>query len=356
MKKLIFNLILSLIILSISGCKQDNAPVPLKFKGYEGNPVLVPGEPGSWDDMYVINAFEIKDEGTVYLFYTAYSQKGTRSLGVATSTDGKHFIKFESNPILVGDKMGFDAFGVAQAHILREDSLWVLYYNGREIAGFSSGPFIGRATSKSLKGPWIRREYPVLTTGRRGEWDSDFVYLGPVLKTNDGTYKMYYAAGDDLISQYNFYIGLATSSDGIHWKKYNDPTTVDHPFADSDPVLMTGKPGEWDDGSVLTGTILEHPYGFEMYYAGAKIFKSPGEVNQVESIGYASSPDGIHWKKYRKNPIYRLEDDPLSIKFEKYSAVIQGPKLLFMDSQCFMYYDYGHSIHSGISMAFAELR
>ena len=38
MKKLIFNLVLSLFILVLSSCRQDNAPAPLKFKGYEGNP------------------------------------------------------------------------------------------------------------------------------------------------------------------------------------------------------------------------------------------------------------------------------------------------------------------------------
>ncbi len=61
MKKLTFNLVLSLFILSLSGCKQEKYPTPLKFKGYENNPVLVPGEPGSWDDLYVINAFVLED-------------------------------------------------------------------------------------------------------------------------------------------------------------------------------------------------------------------------------------------------------------------------------------------------------
>ena len=28
------------IILSLSGCKQDNSPAPLKFKAYEHNPIL----------------------------------------------------------------------------------------------------------------------------------------------------------------------------------------------------------------------------------------------------------------------------------------------------------------------------
>ena len=85
MKKLIFNLILSLIILAISGCKQENAPVPLKFKGYEGNPVLAPGEPGSWDDLYVFCCYVLAYDDTIYLYYTGDSKRGRRALGLATS-------------------------------------------------------------------------------------------------------------------------------------------------------------------------------------------------------------------------------------------------------------------------------
>ena len=86
----------------------------------------------------MINAFVLEDHDTIYLFYTAYNQSGSRALGLATSLDGFHFTKFKGNPILTGDKKGYDAFGVAQAQVLKEDSLWVLYFNGREIAGFSS--------------------------------------------------------------------------------------------------------------------------------------------------------------------------------------------------------------------------
>jgi predicted GH43/DUF377 family glycosyl hydrolase len=343
MKIQIFNLILSLSIMGLSGCKEDNSLSPYKFKGYEGNPVLVPGEPGSWDDLYVINAFVLEDHDTIYLFYTAYNQSGNRALGLATSLDGFHFTKFEGNPILTGDKKGYDAFGVAQAQVLKEDSLWVLYFNGREIAGFSSGPSIGRATSKSLKGCWEKSEEPVLTTGRRGEWDSEFIYLGPVLKSDDGGYVMYFAGGEDIVSQLDFYIGMANSKDGISWTKYNDPATGQHPFADSYPVMMTGKHGDWDEDIVLACVVVDLPDGYGMYYS-------------CDAFGYATSMDGIRWKKFGKNPVYTLENDPYWYKMNDKYATMQGAKFLFQDSLCFMYYDYGHCENSAISMAIAEVK
>jgi predicted GH43/DUF377 family glycosyl hydrolase len=355
MKKLIFNLILSLFILVLSGCKQNNFPAPLKFKGYENNPVLVPGEPGSWDDLNVFCCCILEYDDTIYLYYTAHSKTGNRSLGLATSTDGYYFTKFKGNPILTGDKKGYDAFGVGQAGILKEDSLWVLYFNGREIAGYASGPSFGRATAKLLQGPWTKSEEPVLTTGRRGEWDSDFI-SNPVLVMDNGSYRMYYSGGEDLVSYTNVYIGMATSEDGITWRKFNNPVTRQHPFVDSDPVMLTGKPGEWDYDIVLTGPVLPINSGFEMYYYGSVSPKTEDDNWEAGSIGYATSEDGIHWERYKKNPVYSVEDDPYYFKMSKKEAIIHNPKILVKDSLCILYYDYGAGVNSAISMAIAEVR
>ena len=193
--------------------------------------MLVPGEPGSWDDLYVINAFVLEEDDTIYLFYTAYSQTGNRALGLATSTDGYHFTKFKGNPILTGDKTGYGAFGVAQAQVLKEDSLWVLYFNGREIAGFSSGPSFRQGYCKiSQRSLDKKRRTRYSLSGRRGEWDCDFIYLGPVLKLDDGSYVMYYAGGDDIVSQRNFYIGNGNFNGWNHLEKVqrsgNHPASI----------------------------------------------------------------------------------------------------------------------------------
>lgn len=356
MKKRIFNLILSLIILALAGCKENGGPVPLRFKGYEYNPVLVPGKPGSWDDYYVFCCFILEYDDTVYLYYTGYSKTGNRALGLAISADGYHFIKYPGNPILTGDQKGYDAFGIGQAEILKEDSLWVLFFNGREIAGYGSGPSFGRAISDRLIGPWTRSEEPVMTSGRKGEWDSDFIAIGSVLEMDNGSYMMYYGGGEDLVSFTNIYIGMATSEDGIVWKKYNNPETMQHPFADSDPVIFTGKPGEWDHDIVLAGPVLPISSGFETYYYGSVTPKTEDDIWEAGSIGYATSEDGIHWEKYKNNPVYSVEDDPYYFKMLKKEAIIHDPRILVKDSLCMMYYDYGAGVNSAISMAIAEVK
>lgn len=333
--KLWYNFLIGVIFLA--SCRQESFPPPLEFKGWEGNPVIVPGERGSWDDLYVIMAFVLEYDDTIYLYYTAYNRAGNRALGLATSTDGYHFTKYPSNPILTGDGEGYDAFGVAQAQVLKADTGWVMYFNGREIAGFSSGPAIGRAMAPSLKGPWIKGKDPVLTTGRKGEWDSDFIYLGPVIKLNDTSYLLYYSAGEHLFPEGDFSTGIATSKDGSQWIKYNDPSTRDHPFADSDPVLTPDHPGE----IALICDVVGNKEGYGMYYNGAS--------------RYAYSKYGIHWEKYRGKMPYSLEEDPHYRKLGKNADLgMQGNKLLFRDSVCLMYYDYGHSRNSAISMAISR--
>lgn len=352
MRQIVFSILLPSVFL-MAGCGHDNSQTPLKFKGYGNNPVLVPGESGSWDDLYVFNSCVLKEQDTIYLFYNALNKTGNRAIGLATSTDGYHFTKFKGNPILTGDKTGYCAFGVAQAQVLKEDSLWVLYFNSREIAGYNAGPFFGRATAKSLKGPWIKGQAPILTSGERGEWDCDFINHGSVLKLDDDAYVMYYGGGDNLPSFTNFYIGMATSTDGINWKKYNDPATTQHPFAESDPVMMTGKPGEWDVDLVLCGRVIPLQDGFEMYYHGGATKAVKWEVG---SLGYATSRDGIHWKKYHNNPVYTVEDDPYYAKMTKKEAIIQSPDFVVKDSICFMYYNYGASVNSAIGLAVAKFK
>ena len=184
------------------------------------------------------------------------------------SNDGVSFRKFAGNPVLAPDDNGFDAFTAGPGRVLIDDSVWVMYYNGQELAGFSPGKSVGRATALIPTGPWKRSETPVLSSGSKGEWDDGFIIPCSVLKLNDSSYRMYYLGGTEITIWKDFYVGMATSFDGINWKKHNDPTTTQHPFAESDPVLMNGNTGDWDEPlyldsrrDKLSGRIQDVLYG-----------------------------------------------------------------------------------------------
>ena len=93
--------------------------------------------------------------------------------------------------------------------------------------------------------------------------------------------------------------GFATSTDGIHWIKYDDPATTEAPYANSDPVLKLGvSPFAWDHDRTIIPVVRSTETGYEMWYTGLCL----GITG--EHIGYATSDDGISWNKYADNPIF----------------------------------------------------
>lgn len=336
----------------IIGCNQDETPRPLKFQAYDGNPVLSHGAAGEWDDLYVALPYVVIDESIYYLFFMGVQRNNIAAVELAISTDGYCFMKFEGNPLLAPDGTGYDAFGVGAPVVIRQNSLWVMYFNAIETASFGPGKYIGRATATSLTGPWTKDNKPVLTAGRMGEWDDDYLFPGSIIQSDDGVYRMYYSGGADFAGNQHLYLGMAMSTDGINWKKYNNPATTQRPFADSDPVLKTGRPGEWDDQLIWTCHVFSSSIGYEMYYGG---FKTTQNIH-VGAMGYAFSRDGIVWERYAGNPVYTIDydrhaDNLVEITFE-------GPSLLFLDTLCLMYYDYGiiGEIRSHIGVATARLK
>jgi hypothetical protein len=323
--------LLFLILLQTS-CRQDTISTPPKFTGYKNNPILNPGEPGSWDELIIFSPQVMLHENVFYLFYLGGNEAGNMAVGLATSPDGFNYSKFEGNPVLAPDKSGFDAFEVGPGIILKEDTSWVMYYNCHELAGYGPGISVGRATAKVLTGPWIRGDSPVMTAGRKGEWDDGFIIPCSVLKLENGEYRMYYTGGREISTWVDIYFGMAVSKDGYNWKKYNDPITTQHPFADSDPVFFTGKEGEWDDKNVWMANVSKHKNGFRMYYGGSD--------GKIDAIGYAESGDGIQWQRYHGNPVYEGKEDPDTKKADG-SLLVTNPFLLLLDTICLLYYDHG---------------
>lgn len=325
-----------LLVFIILACSSDHAPVPLKFRAYEANPILSPGEPGSWDELFLWNPQVVKEHNVFYLYYLGGNISGKMAIGYATSYDGIHFTKSGGNPVVSPDEQGFDACTVGPGIVLKNDSSWLMYYNAQDLKAFAPGHFAGRATALSLSGPWLKSENPVIASGNKGEWDAGFIIPSSVLYLEDGSYMMFYSAGTDIALFDDFCVGMAQSPDGVNWKKYNDPQTTGHPFAESDPVLVPGPRGEWDGSFVWMANVTKYPGGFIMYYAAART----NAREELKAIGYASSKDGIHWEKYNGNPVYRSEDDSFILNQGKI-GYLENPCLVYLDTISFMYYECG---------------
>jgi len=79
--------------------------------------------------------------------------------------------------------------------------------------------------------------------------------------------------------------------------------TEDHEFKlRSEPVFKTGPKSAWDHGEVDPGAVIFHDGKFHMLYNAMK------QWPMAFSVGYATSEDGITWKRETAEPVLRVSD------------------------------------------------
>ena len=97
----------------------------------------------------------------------------------------------------------------------------------------------------------------------------------------------------------------------VHWTKSAD-----------NPVMLAGTSGDWDKNQISPSTVIYQDSMYHMWYWGGDI-----GVHKFQ-IGYASSPDGIHWTKDTlHNPV--LTQGSVGA-WDDY--VVSTPSVLFRDS------------------------
>lgn len=317
---------------------QDTPPAPdFLFTPHAQNPVLDRGAAGAWDgDCGTIYAPQVvEQDGVYYLFYTGSCDRGGRpsAIGVARSDDGVTWTRSDQNPILTPDSTGHDAMCVSAGVPFVDGDTWTLYYaaNSQPCAG--PGRYIGRATAPTPDGPWQRDSSPVLEAGSEGAWDSGFIMPHTVLRTDDG-YVLFYSAGEEFLVPLPRRIGMATSADGIHWTKFDDPTTTEAPYAESDPLLAVGADGALTPFEVWTFDVLHTEDGWEMFYSAT----CPRAADQTcpGFIAYAHSHDGIHWQTYAEPDQWLMT--PLTIDQSWAEHCLCYPSALRHDDEYWLYF------------------
>jgi predicted GH43/DUF377 family glycosyl hydrolase len=301
------------------------------FHFYEGNPVLQHSGNIQWDAIYIDPGGMIYKDGLFHMFFNGINGfPASIGVGYATSTDGYHWTRQVNEPILRASNLrGTHLIGnnlFVTSTLVEDDGTWVLYFYTLSGGTFNGPGDIGRATASSPTGPWTIDPEPLLSPGASGEWD-DVQVNGPnVLKTDNG-YIMYY---DGHGSESTSRIGMATSSDGIHWTKYNDPATTEPAFAESDPVLTVSSDG-WDSTRVIDPNVVQTSDGWVMIYLATT---GTGKFAGSDfSFGTASSTDGIHWEKSAQNPILSNKERP------QWSATYLAT-LLHVEDTYYLYFDF----------------
>jgi predicted GH43/DUF377 family glycosyl hydrolase len=277
------------VVVSIVLCCVGSAVGQTRWIYHPDNPVVPPGDPGSWDDGARIATSVLFDGAVYHMWFAGVNAAGVLGdIGHATSDDGVEWTMDPGNPVLTRGVPGaWDDQFVIISTVVYDGAQFHMWYTGwhggRERIGYATSPD-GSAWTKY----W---DNPVIDVGPPGSWYALQVRPGQVIDEG-GTYKMWLAGLEEGSGVAR--IGYAESADGISWQMLPDP------------ILQPGQdPGAWDAFRVVNPTVVSDGSAYHMLYAGTRIQGS----QEIGKIGYAFSSDGIHWTKHRDNPVIETSDD-----------------------------------------------
>jgi len=158
-------------------------------------------------------------------------------------------------------------------------------------------------------------------------WDN-LAVISPVILYDGDSYKMWFA-GRSVGNPIR--IGYATSPDGVTWTE------------NENPVLTVGPSGSFDSANLQKLTVLHEETGYKMWYTGI-------DASGRQTIGLATSLDGVNWLKYSQNPVLV---PGLSGSWNE--ALVKGPSVVMLDGVYFMWF-IGLSAEgeAGIGLAYSN--
>jgi len=218
--------------------------------------------------------------------------------------------KYDKNPVLGGD-LG-TCFDMS---VLKEENKYRMWFSWR--------PKESIALVESADGiHWSKPEI-VLEPDPNSTWE-DRVNRPVVVKHNN-IYHLWYTGQ----TRNRSWIGFATSSDGRNWKRVSDK-----------PVLSSEN--SWENVAVMCPHVLwdEKEKLYRMWY-------SAGEQYEPNAIGYATSPNGLHWTKWTANPVFVANPNN---QWEQYK--VTGCQVIRHGQWYLMFYiGFGDEHHAQIGLA-----
>lgn len=178
----------------------------------------------------------------VHLFYQTYGNQKNDAICHAVSEDGITFERDKTNPIFrpTGD---WNCGRAIDAEVVKFKNQYLLFFATRDpdykiqMQGVAAAPL----NTDFNRNDWKQlADYPIMTP--EYQWEGECVEGASVIQRGEELYMFYAGAYNNWPQQ----IGVAKSSDGIHWKKLSDK-----------PFLTNGKPGEWNSSE------SGHPHIFE---------------------------------------------------------------------------------------------
>lgn len=189
----------------------------------------------------------------------------------------QNWTKYAGNPVFAKSEKSWDD-GIILGHsVIKSGSTYKMWYAGGH--GIESLNGIGYATSTDGI-HWTRYGGNSVFKGKPGAWDASNVALPSVLQDGSLLHMWYLTATAD-----GDKFGYATSGDGINWDRHPSP-------------VFQSKAGGWYRDGVFPGTVIKEKETFKMWFSGSIGSLRQSSPTTENSIGYATSPDGINWAVY----------------------------------------------------------
>ena len=220
----------------------------IHWENHQSTPILpVSVEADAIDNQHILDPAAIAKGDSLLVYYTAKSSRKepNYTICLAVSTDGTTFKKYNANPIIDG--------GIAP-EVIYHNELFYLFYQRQNEKGYWE-VFL----ANSRNGIDFDTSKEQLVFGPSQQPDAfDFFSITTVRIFKEDNYFYMTYGGCTKYIDYPESIGLARSSDLIHWEKYSH-----------NPILERGSNGSWDEGAVWFPTVRNINGKYFMWYEGA---------------------------------------------------------------------------------------
>ena len=289
------------LLLGTPALAQTAAPLELVA---EPKVVLPPGTGTAWDAGSIYGAHVLRHGDRWHLFYAGNrivdpsAPARHMGLGYASSVDGEVWEKHGEGPVLVHPTHGRASI----AAVLVENDAWIVLFGVARLDFYSAGRLY-LAVGDGPTGPWTIEEEPVLAPDTDA-WHGGIAALD-LFRVED-EYRLYFYGRNAATETTG--IGVATSTDLLHWTLFDDPGTTESGFEQSDPVLVPGPEG-WDGVAITAASVLRTPTGWEAFYVGYdRPITQRAAGDEPLWMGRATSADGLQWTKDPANPLFQTRE------------------------------------------------